>query len=75
MHRFHILHIFRDYFLLFRDKRILSPFFFFFGGGGGLGGGGAVEVILEGFISGIESFHTIYFYFHLSITQKLNLSK
>ena len=72
MHRFHILHIFRDYFLLFRDKRILS-FFFFFGGGGGWGG--AVEVILEGFISGIESFHTIYFYFHLSITQKLNLSQ
>ena len=69
MHRFHILHIFRDYFLLFRDKRILS----FFGGVGV--GGGAVEVILEGFISGIESFHTIYFYFHLSITQKLNLSQ
>ena len=71
MHRFHILHIFRDYFLLFRDKRILS----FFGGEGGVGGWGAVEVILEGFISGIESFYTIYFYFHLSITQKLNLSQ
>ena len=24
-----------------------------------------MEVILEGFISGIESFHIIYFYFHL----------
>ena len=35
--------------------------FFFFGGGGGVGV--AVEVILEGFISGIESFHIIYFYF------------
>ena len=34
-----------------------------------------VEVILEVFISGIESFHIIYFYFHLSITQKLNLSQ
>ena len=34
--------------------------------------GVAVEVILEGFISGIESFHIIYFYFHLSITQKIN---
>ena len=49
-------------------------FFFFLGGGGG-GGGGAVEVILEVFISGIDSFHIIYFYFHLSITQKLNLSQ
>ena len=75
MHRFHILHIFRDYFLLFRDKRILSFFFFFFLGGGGGVGGVAVEVILEGFISGIESFHIINFYFHLSITQKLNLSQ
>ena len=45
--------------------------FFFWGGGEGV----AVEVILEGFISGIESFHIIYFYFHLSITQKLNLSQ
>ena len=69
MHRFYNLHIFRDYFLLFRDKRILSFFFFFLGGGGD-----AVEVILEGFISGIESFHIIYFYFHLN-TQKLNLSQ
>ena len=50
-------------FLLFRDKRILS-FFFYLGGGGG--GGAAVEVILEGFICEIESFHIIYFYFHLS---------
>ena len=33
--------------------------------------GGAVEVILEVFISGIDSFHIIYFYFHLSITQSL----
>ena len=46
-------------------------FFFFFLGGGGV----AVEVILDGFISGIESFHIIYFYFHLSITQRLNLSQ
>ena len=45
--------------------------FIFFWGGGGV----AVEVILEDFISGIESFHIIYFYFHLSITQKLNLSQ
>ena len=54
-------------------------FFYFFGGWGGGGWGGscivAVEVILEGFISGIESPHIIYFYFHLSITQKLNLSQ
>ena len=35
--------------------------------------GVAVEVILEGFISGIESFLIIYFYFHL--TQKLKLSQ
>ena len=42
---------------------------------GGGGGGVAKEVILEGFISGIESFHIIFFYFHLSITQKLNLSQ
>ena len=34
-----------------------------------------MEVIFEGFISGIESFHIIYVYFHLSITQKLNLSQ
>ena len=38
-------------------------------------GWGAVEVILEDFISGIESFHKIYFHFHLSFTQKLNLSQ
>ena len=69
MHRFHNLHIFRKYFLLFQDKRILSFFLFFF-----RGGGDAVEVILEGFISGIESFHIIYFYFQLSITQKINMS-
>ena len=37
--------------------------------------GVAVEVILEVFINGIESFLIIYFYFHLSITQKLNLSQ
>ena len=41
----------------------------------GGGSGVALEVILEVFISGIESFHIIYFYFHLSITQKLNLSQ
>ena len=29
--------------------------------------GVAVEVILEVFISGIESFHIIYFYFHLKL--------
>ena len=56
-------------FLLFRE--INGYFHFFFCGGGG----GAVEVILEGFICEIESFHIIYFYFHLSITQKLNLSQ
>ena len=49
MHRFHILHIFRDYFLLFRDKRILSFFlvfflFFFLGGGGGVGGCGGGDI-------------------------------
>ena len=37
--------------------------------------GVAVEVILEVFISGIEYFHIIYFYFYLSITQKLNLAQ
>ena len=37
------------------------------------GMGVAVEVILEGFISEIESFLIIYFYFHL--TQKLKLSQ
>ena len=58
-------------FLLFRDKRTLPFFFLFFF----FWGGGAVEVILEGFICEIESFHIIYFYFHLSITQKLNLSQ
>ena len=42
-------------------------FFFFWGVEG--------RVILEGFISGTEYFHIIYFYFHLSITQKLNLSQ
>ena len=77
MYRFHILHIFQDYFCNFENFEINGYFhlfffylfiFFFWGGGGG-----AVEVILEGFISGIESFHRIYFYFHLSITQKLNL--
>ena len=66
MHRFHNLNIFRDYFLLFRDKRILSFFFFFFLGGGG----DAVEVILEGFISGTESFHIIYFLFSLNYHPK-----
>ena len=37
-----------------------------------------MEVILEGFISGIESFLIIYFLFHLSmlsITEKFNLSQ
>ena len=68
MHRFHNLHIFRDYFLLFRDKRILSFFFFFFFFF--LGGGDAVEVILEGFISGTESFHIIYFLLSLNYHPK-----
>ena len=51
--------------------------FFFFGGVGvgGWGWGVASEVILEDFISEIESFHIIYFCFHRSITQKLNLSQ
>ena len=40
----------------------INGYFHFLGGGGGWGWV-AVEVILEGFISGIESFHIIYFYF------------
>ena len=86
MLRFHILHIFRDYTIFLNFEIIkFSSFFnlilfylFFFGGGGwgwGWGWGVAVEVILEDFISEIESFHIIYFYFHRSITQKLNLSQ
>ena len=39
----------------------------------GVGGCGGRDI--GSFISGIESFHIIYFYFHLSITQKLNLSQ
>ena len=62
---------FRDFFCNFEINGYFH-FFFSFGGGGV---GVAMEVILEGFISGIESFHIIYFYFHLSITQKLNLSQ
>ena len=58
---------------IFCNFEINGYFHFFLGGGGGEGG--AVEVLLEGFISGIESFHIIYFYFHLSITQKVNLSQ
>ena len=50
---------FETFFCNFEKKQILSFFFFFLGGGGGV----AVEVILEGFISGIESFHTFYFIF------------
>ena len=61
MHRFHTLHIFRDYFFCYFE--INGYFHFFYLGGGG---GGAVEVILEGFICEIESFHIIFFYFHLS---------
>ena len=45
--------------LMFRTDTFIF-FFFFLGGGGGV----AVEVILEGFICEIESFHIIYFYFH-----------
>ena len=69
MHRFHILHIFRDYFCNFEINRYFHFFFFFFGGGGG-GGGVAVKVILEGFICGIESFHIIYFLFSLKYHPK-----
>ena len=58
--------------LLFVISRKTDTFIFIFWGGGL---GVAVEVILEGFISGIEYFHIIYFYFHLSIFQKLNLSQ
>ena len=85
MLRFHILHIFRDYTISFNFEIIKFSslfnfilfyyFIFFFWGGGGWGWGVAVEVILEDFISEIESFHIIYFYFHRSITQKLNLSQ
>ena len=64
---------FRDYFCNFEINGYFHFFFFFFWGGGGWGV--AVKVILEGFISGIDSFHIIYFYFHLSITQMLNLSQ
>ena len=69
MHRFHISHNFETIF--FCNFEINGYFLFFFLGGGGV----EVEVILEVFISGKESFHIIYFYFHLSITQKLNLSQ
>ena len=50
-------------------------FFLFYFLEWGWGWGVAVEVILEDFISEIESFHIFYFYFHRSITQKLNLSQ
>ena len=63
-------HFSRLFFCNFEKNGYFHFFFFFFGGGGG-----SVEVILEGFISRIESFHIIYIYFHLSITQKLNLSQ
>ena len=46
---------FRDYFCYFE----INGYFHFFI----WGGEGAVEVILEGFICEIESFHIIYFYF------------
>ena len=75
MHRFHISHIFETIFCNFEINGYFHFFFFFFlcwgEGGGGWGVGVAVEVILEVFISGIESFHIIYFYFHLSITKSL----
>ena len=67
-------HFSRLFFCNFEIKGYFHFFFFFFLGGGG-GVAVAVEVILEVFISGIESFHIIYFYFHLSITQKRNLSQ
>ena len=60
-----------EYFLFFYFILLIS----FFGGGWGWGWGVAVEVLLEDFISEIESFHIIYFYFHRSITKKLNLSQ
>ena len=51
MHRFHILHIFRDYFCNFEINGyfhfLLLLFFFFFFLGGGRGLGVAMEVILE----------------------------
>ena len=79
MLRFHILYIFRDYTIFFYfEVNEYFPFFLFYlfiflGGGWGWGWGVAVEVILEYFISEIESFHVIYFYFHRSITQKLSV--
>ena len=48
----------------------INGYFHFFWGGGGGGAGGAVEVILEGLISGIESFHIIFFLFSLEYHPK-----
>ena len=56
MHRFHILHNFCNFGI---NGYFHFLFFFFWGGAVGV----EVEVVLEGFISGIESFHIIYFYF------------
>ena len=50
-----------SYFAYFCNFGINGYFHFFWGGGGAVGV--EVEVVLEGFISGIESFHIIYFYF------------
>ena len=52
-------HFSRLFFVISRKTDTFIFFYFFF-----WGGGVAVEVMLEGFISGIESFHIIYFYFH-----------
>ena len=69
--QYYFAHFFRLFFCNFEINGYFHFFLFFFlffvGGGGG--------VILEGFISGTEYFRIIYFYFHLSITQKLNLSQ
>ena len=62
------------FFFNFEINEYFLFFILFFGVGWGWGWGVAVEVILEDFIGEIESFHMFYFYFHRSITQKLNLS-
>ena len=67
LHYFFLNFEINEYFLFF--------LFHFLGCGWGWGWGVAVEEILEEFISEIESFHIFYFYFHRSITQKLNLSQ
>ena len=64
MLRFYILHIFRDYTIFFNfEINEYFLYFFILFLGWGWGWGVAVEVILEDFISEIESFHIFYFYF------------